>query len=117
MGVQIISLRAILVRPHHIHKQSHIEKEQAKHTPVYHPRDTEQLPPDFRLTHHLNTIEATAMVMIGLTKEAAITGKYHSHLKPALLSHRADTMSENTLGNVLVVTNPDNHIRPALHKT
>jgi hypothetical protein len=76
MEVNRISLKPTLARPHHIHKQLHIKKDQAKHIQEYHPQDTEQLPPDFLLTHLHNTPEATAMVMIGLRKEAAITGKH-----------------------------------------
>jgi len=76
-----MSLRATLERPHHIHKQLHIKKDQSKHTREYHPPDTEQLPPDFLLTHLHNTLEATVMVMIGLRKEAAIMGKHRPTTK------------------------------------
>lgn len=78
MEINRISLKPTLARPYHIHKQLHIKKDQAKHIQEYHPQDTEQLPPDFLLTHLHNTPEATVMVMIGLRKEVAITGKYSS---------------------------------------
>jgi len=76
MEINHISLKPTLPRPHHIHKQLHIKKDQVKHIQELHPQGTEQLPPDFLLTHLHNTPEATDMVMIGLRNEAAITGKY-----------------------------------------
>jgi hypothetical protein len=84
LGVNLISLKPTLALPHHIHKQSHIKKDQAKHIREFHPQVTEQLPQDFLLTHLHNTPEATAMVMIDLRKEVAITGKYFSHLGSVL---------------------------------
>ena len=117
MEVNHISLKATLAHPHHIHKQLHIKKDQAKHIPEYHPQDMEQLLQDFLLAHLHNTLEATAMAMIGLRKEAVIMGKHHPHLSSAFWIYHTNTILENTLGNVPVVTNPDDHTKLALHKT
>src|SRR5579871_4873182 len=100
MEINHISLKVTLAHPHHIHKQLHIKKDQAKHILEYHPQGTEQLLLDFLITHLHNTLEAMVMAMIGLRKEVAIKGKQSFKAQFSLRIHHTNTMLENILENV-----------------